>query len=1172
MWTGSIFYGIGLLVSSLSNSRVWLSINMESGTPLLVSMSTYSPKTCILFLCLLFSSLLLNIIAATKDGEVQGSVKRSDLERLFLQQDLQANTSAFNLSSGLSRDESVLLSWRTNSAYLNANWVENNASGPCNWPGVRCGAWQGETRVTVVNLTSVNLTGAVPGRISNLSALTSLSFAFNGLTGTIPREIANCSNLQVLNLTHNRLGGSIPTELGGLVQLQSLDLSRNQLNGTIPTQIFTNCNNLTSFNVSSNNLDGSLPPGLGSCRSLRTVDFGNNSFKGEIPFAFSQLPYLEELIMPDNKGISGSIPDTLLSNCKYLRKLDMAWNNFTGALPPKLGNCSNLEGLVLQGNHFHGSIPGEIGTLKRLKVLWLGHNNLTGELPENLSQCSSLQLLDVGNNSLTGTIPTWLGQLSNLEFLTLQLNMFSGKIPVEVTELQKVRYIDLSNNLLEGRVLSEFGRMSSLRLLRISFNKLAGTLPAELGLLSKLQGLDLSSNFLTGYIPTSFGNLQDLLWLQLESNFLTGSIPTSLTNCSSLIWVNLADNHLNGSIPSRFGDVGWDSDRVFQQNREEPWIVDGIGECSILSTWSPGQSQHLDSLIDVSDTQCHVWLPLLLRGSLKLRSTRLLGERKVLRYWQLEKNNLTGLIPDLRNASTMGFLILSENRLEGPIPEQVGNLPLYNLNVSNNLLTGSIPSSLGNASLLITLDMANNDLSGALPPELSNLYALTILNVSYNPKLSGPIPSKGQFTTLGWKGYIGDVNLCFNDSDPLYTTVLANLSATSTNFDMPQLCSQMFSEVNSSLTEMIPPSSEKKIILRLEIAFISSICTIIAVLFMSSLYCIVSEWRRKRLVEVEEDQMAKKVHDFSDKSSVASFGMLCLESLTYAHLALATENFSDRNILGDGGFGIVYKATLANGVTVAIKKLTPNGAQGAREFRAEMETLGTIHHENLVSLFGYCCSNEEMLLVYEYFPNGSLDDWLYESDEKASKLAFPLRLRIALETARGLAFLHHECAHLIIHRDIKSSNILLDEHFHAVLTDFGMARIMDTDCTHVSTVVAGTPGYVPPEYSQTWRATTKGDVYSFGVVMLELLSGKRPTGPHFNGRCGSNLVEMARILVARGKANEVCDETVMAAGALGQISAFLDLAMRCTESSPLSRPTMVAVVETLEEISRLVCI
>lgn len=1127
----------------------------------------------ILFLCILlgphFVTAIIAVDSPRPEGAIRSAGRRPGRSRF---RELQATGLASNLSMGLSRDESILLSWRNSSAYLVENWVSSN-EGPCGWPGVRCGDWRGLSRVTGVSLVSVNLTGPVPGRICSLRALTSLSFAGNNLSGNIPPELGNCVNLQELNFTDNCLTGNIPPELGRLINIKSLDLSRNQLSGSIPSGLFANCNNMNFFNVSSNNLTGSLPVLLSSCPNLRTVDIGNNSFYGEIPQEFGQLNYLEELVMGDNNAINGSIPDSLLSNCESLSKLDVAWNSLTGLLSPKLGNCSNLEMLIMQGNHFTGSIPGELGNLKKLRLLGLGNNNFSGSLPQNFSQCDSLEVLDVGNNGLTGTIPTWLGQLPNLKIVTFQINKFVGTIPVEMTTLKLVRYIDLSNNSLQGTVLPEFGNMSSLRLLRLSFNNLTGNIPTQLGFLYKLQGLDLSSNFLNGTIPKTLGNLQDLLWLQLGNNSLTGRIPQSLTNCSSLMWLNLAHNHLRGKIPE-LGPIGWDSDRVFRQNQETPWILDAVGECSILSTWSPEQSQHFQSLLDVSDPKkCHRWLPLLVQGALKLRSSRLLGEDKVLRYWQLGRNNLSGPLPDLQNA-TIGFLILSENQLQGPIPEHIGDQPLYNFNVSYNRLNGSIPNSLGNASLLITLDMAYNDLSGEIPSELGDLYALTVLNVSYNPKLSGSIPRKGQFTTLGWEPYIGDVNLCFNDTDPKYTQILANLTVGTTN--IPKLCSQVLGGISSNEV------STTKTMKILEIGLTSTFCTISALLLLSSLYCVIAKWR-KRMANVMKDvdvwspshteshwRSTGKPHaNWSKSSLVASFGMPCLKSLTYAHLEQATANFSEDNILGDGGFGIVYKAKLANGTTVAIKKLVQNGAQGPREFQAEMETLGQIHHENLVSLLGYCCYNEEMLLVYEYFVNGSLDDWLYESEEEAAKLLFPLRIRIALETARGLAFLHHGCTHLIIHRDMKSSNILLNESFKAVLTDFGMARIMDIDCSHVSTVVAGTPGYVPPEYSQTWRATTKGDVYSFGVVMLELLSGKRPTGPHFNGKCGSNLIEMARILVAEGNATAVCDENVLRSGKAEAISAFLDLAMRCTKASPLNRPAMLEVVQTLETIAAL---
>lgn len=991
-------------------------------------------------------------------------------------------------------------------------------------------------------------------------------------------------NVQELNFTNNKLTGNIPIDLARLVQLQRLDLSRNLLNGTIAPGLFTGCTNLLYWNVSSNELNGSLPNELGSCINLHIVDVGNNSLKGEIPSLIAQLQFLEELIMADNNGFNGSFPDTLVSNCQNLRRLDIAWNSFSGPLPPKLGNCSNLEMLIMQGNLFTGSIPNDFGKLKKLRILALGTNNLTGTLPQGLSNCTSLELLDVDNNQLTGPVPTWLGQLPNLQFITFQINSFFGTIPLEVTTLPMLRYLDLSQNYIHGSVLPEFGRVASLRMLRLSTNNLTGSIPSELGNITYLQGLDLSSNWLNGSIPSSLGNLQDLLWLQLGNNTLTGIIPPELTNCSSLLWINLAKNELEGPIPADFSTLGWDAGRVFRQNNEKPWILDGVGECSIVSTWSPGQSQHFDTLLDMSDPQkCHSWLPLLVRGGLKIRSNRLNGESKVLSYWQLGKNVLTGPIPRFnRNTSTssLGFLILSENCLNGSIPPELGSLPLYNLNVSKNRLNGSIPSTLGNASLLVTLDMAYNDLSGPLPPELGDLNAMTVLNVSYNRRLSGTIPSKGQLTTLGWDPYVGDINLCFNDSDPMLKNILDQVNSTAGNLNVPLLCSKLSpssATPGTSEDDKKHPNRREKFMKSLTIAFLSTLSTLTALLIVCTCYCIVMN-RRKKVAEAKkelglywEDESGRSHCPEKSRSmrhiDVASFGTPWLESLTYAHLLHATNNFSPSNIVGDGGFGIVYKARLANGWTVAIKKLVQNGAQGAREFQAEMETLGMIQHENLVSLLGYCCNDEEMLLVYEYFMNGSLDDWLYESEEKAAKLDWPLRLRIALETARGLAFLHHQCIHLIIHRDMKSSNILLNEHFKAVLTDFGMARILDIGCTHVSTVVAGTPGYVPPEYSQTWRATTKGDVYSFGVVMLELLSGKRPTGPHFNGRCGSNLIEMTRILVSSGRFDEVLDVNVLKSGAAQQLSNFLALALRCTEATPPLRPSMLEVVKSLEAIS-----
>ncbi|KAL0381544.1 UNVERIFIED_CONTAM: Systemin receptor [Sesamum angustifolium] len=219
-----------------------------------------------------------------------------------------------------------------------------------------------------------------------------------------------------------------------------------------------------------------------------------------------------------------------------------------------------------------------------------------------------------------------------------------------------------------------------------------------------------------------------------------------------------------------------------------------------------------------------------------------------------------------------------------------------------------------------------------------------------------------------------------------------------------------------------------------------------------------------------------------------------LRKLTFADLLEATNGFHNDSLIGSGGFGDVYKAQLKDGSIVAIKKLIHISGQGDREFTAEMETIGKIKHRNLVPLLGYCKVGEERLLVYEYMKYGSLEDVLHDRKKTGIKLNWNARRKIAIGAARGLAFLHHNCIPHIIHRDMKSSNVLLDENLEARVSDFGMARLMSAMDTHLSvSTLAGTPGYVPPEYYQSFRCSTKGDVYSYGVVLLELLTGRQPT-------------------------------------------------------------------------------
>ncbi|GMH03681.1 hypothetical protein Nepgr_005520 [Nepenthes gracilis] len=285
---------------------------------------------------------------------------------------------------------------------------------------------------------------------------------------------------------------------------------------------------------------------------------------------------------------------------------------------------------------------------------------------------------------------------------------------------------------------------------------------------------------------------------------------------------------------------------------------------------------------------------------------------------------------------------------------------------------------------------------------------------------------------------------------------------------------------------------------------------------------------------------------------------------TYEELALATENFSTANLLGQGGFGYVYKGFLPNGKEIAVKQLKAGGMQGEREFQAEVDTISRVHHKHLVSLVGYCISGSQRLLVYEFVPNKTLEFHLH-GDERPT-LSWSTRLIIALGAAKGLAYLHEDCQPKIIHRDIKASNILLDDNFEAKVADFGLAKFsFDTD-THISTRVMGTFGYLAPEYAASGKLTEKSDVFSFGVVLLELITGRRPIDKAQSFRDDS-MVEWARPLLVQaledGNFDDLVDPRLCDYNS-SEMAQMVACAVVCIRHSARLRPQMSQVVQALE--------
>ncbi|WCJ24866.1 Protein kinase superfamily protein [Euphorbia peplus] len=284
---------------------------------------------------------------------------------------------------------------------------------------------------------------------------------------------------------------------------------------------------------------------------------------------------------------------------------------------------------------------------------------------------------------------------------------------------------------------------------------------------------------------------------------------------------------------------------------------------------------------------------------------------------------------------------------------------------------------------------------------------------------------------------------------------------------------------------------------------------------------------------------------------------------TLRDLEFATSRFAAENILGEGGYGVVYKGRLINGTEVAVKKLLNNLGQAEKEFRVEVEAIGHVRHKNLVRLLGFCIEGVHRMLVYEYVNNGNLEQWLHGAMRHHGTLTWEARMKVLLGTGKALAYLHEAIEPKVIHRDIKSSNILIDDEFNAKVSDFGLAKLLDSGESHITTRVMGTFGYVAPEYANTGLLNEKSDIYSFGVLLLEAVTGRDPVD-YARPADEINLVEWLKVMVGTRKAEEVVDPTLEVKPSTRALKRALLVALRCVDPDSEKRPKMSHVVRMLE--------
>lgn len=305
----------------------------------------------------------------------------------------------------------------------------------------------------------------------------------------------------------------------------------------------------------------------------------------------------------------------------------------------------------------------------------------------------------------------------------------------------------------------------------------------------------------------------------------------------------------------------------------------------------------------------------------------------------------------------------------------------------------------------------------------------------------------------------------------------------------------------------------------------------------------------------------KKGSDESDTVDGLKMGWGRWYSL--AELKLATRGFADENVIGEGGYGIVYRGILQDGSAVAVKKLLNNKGQAEKEFKVEVEAIGRVKHKNLVGLIGYCAEGAQRILVYEYVENGNLEQWLHGEVGPTSPLTWDIRMRIAIGTAKGLAYLHEGLEPKVVHRDVKSSNILLDKRWNAKVSDFGLAKLLGSEKSYVSTRVMGTFGYVSPEYASTGMLNEGNDVYSFGVLLMEIITGRSPID-YSRSPAEMNLVDWFKGMVASRRGDELVDPSIEIKPSPRSLKRALLVCLRCIDMDVCKRPKMSQIVHMLE--------
>ncbi|KAL7592956.1 hypothetical protein Lser_V15G32444 [Lactuca serriola] len=849
-------------------------------------------------------------------------------------------------------------------------------------------------------------------------------------------------------------------------------------------------------------LDGILSPEMAKLPYLRSFDVAYNYLQGTIPPEWG-VTRLQDISILGNR-ISGEIPPEL-GNITTLTRLDFEANYLSGTIPPELGKLYNLKHLMLSSNRFTGRLPPALGQLGNLTNFRINECNFSGPIPDFIQNWKQLNRLEMVASGLTGPIPSNINLLESLTDLRLgDITGPSQQFPPLRNATALIRLI-LRNCNLSGELPDYIWQVRELELLDVSFNNLVGRISNRV-LGRSLRYVFLTRNMLSGDIPDEL--LVNGAAIDLSYNNFTWQQPNQ-PSCeqNTNTYVNLfrsssTGNPIQDVLPCK-------EDTTCRRYACSVHV--NCGGNDVMVTESNGQSVLYKGDADVDGGAAKLYES---DKNWGFSSTGDFMDDNIYqntRYVESLQGNTS--LPQLYTTARLSPITLTYFSYCLENGEYLVNLHFAEIVFINDTTFRSLGRRIFDIYIQGQLVKRNFNIQ-----EAAGGFGRPVV-VPFNASVTNNIleirfywAGKGT-TRFPRRGVYGPLVSAI-DVDPYFKT-----------------CSEGGKKKNKAAV------------------FIG---VGVAVPCLVLLLVLIILWRRKSF----------KGRNRANDKDFEGMSMKTI-SFSYKQLKSATNNFSPSNKIGEGGFGPVYKGTLGDGTVIAVKQLSAQSRQGNREFLNEIGVISCLQHPNLVKLHGCCIEEDQLLLVYEYMENNSLANALFESKKSLLMLDWATRFKICIGIAKGLAFLHEESRIKIVHRDIKATNVLLDKDLNPKISDFGLARLNEEEKTHVSTRVAGTIGYMAPEYALWGYLSDKADVYSFGVLALEIVSGKKNNSyvPINDCIC---LLDWACRLETSKQYEELFDERLESRINKEEAETVVKVALLCTNGSASVRPTMTEVVSMLD--------